>query len=83
MSNKTNAMIAVPYMVEQNEPSNPIPRLIQVSETTSERDETLRNVFFEEFGIREGLTVSERSNGYGDIQVSWNDEMYVYFTYIK
>lgn len=80
--------IAVPYAMEQNEPSKPLPRLITVNPDQAVFHAELRRLFLEHMGVDcdpDDLEIVDMkaSNEYGDIAVSWEDTLYLYLTYVE
>lgn len=80
--------IIVPYMVDQNEPSRPIPQIFNLPDDVVERNEILLNIFREHLlGDVESVDLEffedERENKYGDLEVGYHDDLFLFVTYIE
>ena len=78
--------IIVPYAVDQNEPSRPISKLVDIPDDTQERDELLKQLFVEYVLDSEDdleLTITEgNERSYGDIIVSYYGSIFMYVTFV-
>lgn len=87
--------IGVPYSCYQNEPSVPLRKLIDIPDDIQQRNKLLLKLFNEhvcdvsdaydeddEDDIEE-IQITESSNGYGDIIVSYGDDVFLYVTFIE
>ena len=78
--------ILLPYCVDQNEPSTPLKFIFNVPDDVVERDKLLRALFIEHVcdDVEEAdIHISEPDEGYGDVVVSWDDDMFLFLTYIE
>jgi len=78
--------IATSYAEEQNEPSCPLRRLIEVPTKKQEREELLKRIFIEHVCDvePEELTVKHKKGAWGDLSVDAEDlGLHLYLTYIE
>ncbi len=79
--------IAVPYTEEQNEPSRPLSRIIEVPSNKKERDAMLLELYNSTFQPDEGeepATVKDgKDDDYGDVIVENDYGCYLFITYIE
>lgn len=82
--------IALPYACYQNEPSTPLKKILDLPTNKVERDAMLIDLFCEEVMRLDDdqlleVTVTERqdSNEYGDITVAYDDEVFLFITFIE
>lgn len=82
--------IGVPYCCYQNEPSVPLKKLIDIPDDIQKRNELLLKLFHQhvcdisnayEDDIE--VQITESSNGYGDIIVSYDEDCFLYVTFIE
>lgn len=77
--------IALPYVIEQNEPSRPIPTIVNLpTEATARRQMILHlmNEHVTELADDE-LTIEDSDGRYGDVVASDRDgECFLYFTFL-
>ncbi len=81
--------IALPYCVDQHEPSRPIKQIISLPDDVEQRDELLKMLFLThvcELDIEETheIEINDGTKGaYGDLVVSYGDDLYLYITFIE
>lgn len=78
--------IAVPYAIDQNEPSCPVRFLIDVPDNKKEREAFLKQVFIEHVCDVEPdeLTVKHKKGAWGDMTVEADDlGLYMYLTFVE
>lgn len=81
--------ILLPYACGQNEPSKPLAQVFDIPDDVQERDEFLKNIFrtyvcdgLDESDESLEVKKSENRNDYGDIIVSYGDDLFLYVTFI-
>jgi hypothetical protein len=85
--------IALPYCEYQNEPSRPLPMIIDIPDDKRVRDQMLTDLFHDHVMELYDLETLEQVEflqiiddpefGYGDITVCTDGGVYLYITYIK
>jgi hypothetical protein len=79
--------IIVPYTVCQNEPSRPLSQIFDLPDDVEMRNEMLRNIF-KEFVYDEAeddeisVRTSRDEHEYGDIIVSFGDDIFMFVTWV-
>lgn len=79
--------IAIPYCIDQHEPSKPLRQLVELDDDLSKNEDMLKTLFCETVcdGIpHDELTISEGElESFGDVVVSSNDDsLFLFLTYI-
>ena len=81
--------IAMPYCVDQNEPSCPLPFIVELDDNVKARDAKLKQLFNdhvmdidEEDGC-ELIVRKGKKNESGDLIVEYGDDLFLFLTYIK
>lgn len=78
--------IAIPYCVDQHEPSRPIKHLIEVDDGPG-RDAMLKQLFIEtvyDGATLEEITVREGEEwDYGDIVVAAHEDFFLFITFLR
>lgn len=79
--------IAIPYCVDQNEPSIPVKQVLELPDDVTARNELLKDIFIERVCDveRDDLTVKKgKRNDYGDLVVVYGDgDMFLYVTFVE
>lgn len=83
--------IGIPYCCNQNEPSVPLKKLIDIPDDIQQRNKLLLQLFNEHVcdmsdlddDEKEEVRITESSKGYGDIIVSYGDDVFLYVTFIE
>lgn len=83
-----NQAIIVPYIVDQNEPSRPIPQVFNLPDDVKERNEILLTIF-KKYLLEDvesdklEFFEEERFTLYGDIEVGYNDDLFLFVTFLE
>lgn len=78
--------ICLPYCCDQNEPSIPLKQIVTLPDNVAKRNKLLKKLFVEHVCDAElkELTVRKgKPDDYGDLFVSYGDEVYMFVTFIK
>ena len=89
--------IATPYYIDQNEPSKPLPHIVELADDARVRHHQLRNLYFDTFDceVIDGgidadrdaplVILEEEGGNFGDITIRLEDDegVYLYITYLK
>lgn len=89
--------IATPYYIDQNEPSKPLPYIVELADDITNRHRQLHDLYFDTFDceVIDGgidadrdapLVILEEDGGnFGDITIRLEDDegVYLYITYLK
>ena len=78
--------ILLPYACDQHEPSRPLPHIFLIPDHVGTRDALLKKLFADHVcdEFQDDVTVrTGKADDYGDLIVSFNDDMFLFVTFIK